>query len=63
MKRQIRHSAHWAPAGQGEQRIMLVRRHSHQGQDQLRSAMASPAMMARATGEGSDPSSVNPSRT
>ena len=31
-------------------------------QDQLRSVAASPAMMARAGGEGSLPSSVNPSR-
>lgn len=30
---------------------------------QLRSAIASPATMARATGEGSEPSSANPSRT
>jgi hypothetical protein len=30
-------------------------------QDQLRSVIASPAMMAWATGEGSDPSSANPS--
>jgi len=31
--------------------------------DQLRSVIASPAMMARATGEGPEPSSANPSRT
>jgi hypothetical protein len=30
---------------------------------QFGSAIASPATMARATGEGSDPSSANPSRT
>ena len=32
-------------------------------QDQLRSAIAGPAMMARATGEGSDSSGANPVRT